>query len=94
VPGDDCFDIFGHNPLIDKARGRHPGVRTTRVERAATRNLIGTAVNQKGLPAVVYDQIRGVALEAIARADLDQPAIGGTKYREEIQEDPVLPFWE
>ncbi len=64
------------------------------IERLAPGDVARVAVHQQGVPAVIEDQIRSVALEPVARTEFHGAAIRraeqGEQIGEQIQENPIL----
>jgi hypothetical protein len=60
------------------------------VEQLPTSDVGGVAIDQQTLPAMLDDQVCRIALDAIAGADLDDPAVGSADDGEEVPENPVF----
>jgi hypothetical protein len=51
---------------------------------------VPVGVEQQSAPAMIHYQIRGIALDAVARADLDAKALTHSEKAENIEQDPIF----
>ena len=90
MPGNQVVDVLSGDPGVHERRRRDERVAAGRIELSASGYMVFVAVEEKTAPAMMHDQVRRIALDAVAGANLDDAPVGGGYQRKEIEQDPVF----
>ena len=86
----ELIDVFDRDPPAMEIGRARESVLVVGVKRPAAHNIVGIAIKQVPPPAVIDDQVGGVALDAGAGADFEASPAFGSDDREQVEQDSIL----
>ena len=87
---DQIVDMLGGDPGLGKTWGMEEGVLVSRKKRSTYSYVSLVPVKQMPPPAVIDDEIGGIAFAAVAGTNFDARPVDGRNQRKDVEQNPIF----